>query len=237
MILSIIGEIWEERPRSILGCQGGGGYVMIWGCFSFHGKSKIGFLGGRWNSSAYCNSLQYYLFEFAALDHGINWKFKQDAALIHVSAATKRCIVDNSMTVIEWPAWSADINLIERISGLLANGLYPNGKRYDSVAYLENGIKQKWLLIGDALFQSISSTMRSRCPQELQCNGAQQSTKQRLFFRKQVIFIVSLFIIHHFLILSCISRQKRIKICKKKVLLQLIAPASYFGKIIVPFSL
>ena len=48
------------------------------------------------------------------------------------------------MDVIDWPAKSLDLNIIENVWGKLARAVYADGKQYDNVADLEHAVVEAW---------------------------------------------------------------------------------------------
>lgn len=88
---------------------------MIWACFSYFGKSSIAFLNGCQSSVDYCNTLQNSLWEFTALNHGVDWQFQQGGVPIHVSRMVKMWFNERIIDVIDWPAKSLDLNRIENL--------------------------------------------------------------------------------------------------------------------------
>ena len=53
-----------------------------------------------------------------------NYYFQQDNASIHKCKAVMEWLSENTMSVIEWPARSPDINLIENILKMLSDVVY-----------------------------------------------------------------------------------------------------------------
>ena len=60
-------------------------------------------------------------------------EFQQDNAPIHVSKATRAFFQESNMQVMDWPAYSPDLNPIENVWGLLSRSIYGSGRQYDSV--------------------------------------------------------------------------------------------------------
>ncbi len=73
-----------------------------------------------------------------------NWKFMQDNAPVHTSKETKNWLRDNEVDVIEWPAFSPDLNPIENVSGILSRRVYANGTQYNNLTDLRASIERNW---------------------------------------------------------------------------------------------
>ena len=63
--------------------------------------------------------------------------FQQDNAPIHVSNYSKTWIKNNQIKILDWPAYSPDLNPIENVWGLLARNVYEDGKQFDVVEELK----------------------------------------------------------------------------------------------------
>jgi len=61
---------------------------------------------------------------------GKNWIFQQDNAPIHASKETKTWLDLKKINLLEWPAYSPDLNPIENVWGIMARRVYANGKQY-----------------------------------------------------------------------------------------------------------
>lgn len=155
----------EERIFSAK--QSGGESVMIWGAMSFYGLSHIRVVKDTMNSAKYCKVLEEFLFPFAAETLGERWVFQQDNASVHTSNLTKKWFVDNSVSVLDWPAKSPDLNIIENLWGVLARRVFKDGRQYSSKKELQDGILVAWRSITEdylgRLYKSIPNKANG-CP-------------------------------------------------------------------------
>lgn len=67
--------------------------------------------------------------------------FQQDNAPIHNSKSTKEFFERKKIQLIEWPAKSPDLNIIENVWHMLANMVYEN-KQYSNKEELWESIKE-----------------------------------------------------------------------------------------------
>jgi hypothetical protein len=102
--------------------------IMFWGCISSHGPGILIPVHGTLNAERYCALLEQHLLPQAALWYGDGlWEFQQDNAPSHKAHTTMAFFADNSIEVLEWPAYSPDINPIENLWSTLKKKIYHSG--------------------------------------------------------------------------------------------------------------
>lgn len=132
-------DLERKNTRDRVRC-GGGGY-MIWGMISSTGLFWIKFLDGNINSEKYIEVLTEAK---CILDENFgddNYIFQQDNCSVHTSAQTKKWITEANMCVLEWPAKSPDLNLIENIWSYLSYKVYTEKVKFPSLKTLKNAIE------------------------------------------------------------------------------------------------
>lgn len=165
---------WHDlrtEPRIFTKRQMGGDSVMLWSCFSYHGKGPIVYLNGRVDAKAYQKVLESELLPWAANTHGETWQFQQDNAPIHTARLIRRFFADNGMDVLDWPARSPDLNPIENLWALLARRVYANSRHFSDVAELKDAIQEAWEEIEDSVLRNLSESMPRRLKAAIRVHG------------------------------------------------------------------
>ena len=116
--------------------------IMVWGCFSYHGRGAITILprGVKMNTNVYLNILEEKLENF--MDIYSCSTFQQDSAPCHVSKKSKDWFRQHSICLLDWPGNSPDLNPIENLWMVVKQKLA--GVHFNSLSALEEEIKRVW---------------------------------------------------------------------------------------------
>ncbi len=85
--------------------------VMIWGSMSSAGVGPLCFLKTKVTAPVYQEILEHFMLPSKDAD----FIFQQDVAPAHTAKSTKSWLNDHGVTVLDWPANSPDLNLIENL--------------------------------------------------------------------------------------------------------------------------
>ncbi len=89
---------------------------MIWVAMSSAGVGPLCFLKSTVNTAIYQDILEHFMLPSAdQLFKDAAFIFQQDLAPAHTAKGTKSMFKDHSVTVLDWPANSPDLNPIENI--------------------------------------------------------------------------------------------------------------------------
>ena len=94
--------------------------VMVWG--AKNGRLAVNVDTGSFDAQNYINLMASELVPAANAAFGeANWFFQQDNAPAHKAIATKNFFEQNNVQLIQWPAMSPDLNIIEHIWFFMKN--------------------------------------------------------------------------------------------------------------------
>ena len=131
-------DLERKNVRDRVRC-GGGGY-MIWGMLASTGLFWVKFLDGKVNSEKYIQVLDEAKGILDGHFGDNNYILQQDNCSIHKSVRTLKWLSESEIEVLEWPAKSPDLNIIENMWSFLSYKVYSEKVKFSSKNALKNAI-------------------------------------------------------------------------------------------------
>ena len=150
--------------------------VMIWGAIGFEGKFILEVLEGTMDSGVYLDILKRRLLRNFPTLHpdraqskGVDpLIYQHDGATSHTALAVKAYFDQRDIQVLDWPAKSPDINLIEPVWARLKKGLK---RSYNSRKELIEDIMESKKSTTSHFIKSLYSSMKRRLQAIIDANG------------------------------------------------------------------
>lgn len=144
--------------------------VMVWGCFSHHGRGALTFLdvGVKMNTALYLSILEEKLEHFMTIASCTT--FQQDSAPCHVSKRARAWFAENNIQLLDWPGNSPDLNPIENLWMIIKRKLA--GKRFTNLAAFRTEITKVWCVeVSKEVCERLVESMPSRISAVLKNKG------------------------------------------------------------------
>ncbi|KAK3534889.1 hypothetical protein QTP70_001921 [Hemibagrus guttatus] len=125
---------------------GGGGSVMVWGCFAASGPGRLAVINGTMNSAVYQKILKENVRPSVCdLKLKRTCVLQQDNDPKHTSKSTSEWLKKNKMKTLEWPSQSPGLNPIEMLWHDLKKVVH--ARKPSNVAELQQFCKDEWAKI------------------------------------------------------------------------------------------
>lgn len=152
---------WHDlrKEKSICSQNAYSAGVMVWGAISVTGKRVISFVEGNINSKKYIEVLENNLLPTWS---STDFVFQQDNASAHKAKQTISWCENQNFKLLDWPAKSPDLNIIENIWGILANNIYREKINYNNLNELKESILREWDKIPSDIIFSLYKSFPNR---------------------------------------------------------------------------
>ncbi len=145
--------------------------VMIWAAMSSAGVGPLCFLKYTVNAAIYQEILEHFMLPSADKLYGdADFIVQQDLAPAHTAKGTKSWFNDHGVTVLDWPANSPDLNLIENLWGIVKRKM--RDTRPNNADDLKATIKATWASIPPQQCHKLITSMPRRIEAVIKAKGA-----------------------------------------------------------------
>ena len=175
-----MGQVWVRRPK---GEADNPAYQVqklphpvklnVWGCFCGRGLGYCYIFNENMDGKLLKKILGTHLKESAELhfeqDPPELWRLLQDNDPKHKSVLVRNWLFSNGISMLEFPAYSPDLNPIENLWNDLARGV--EARPASTVEELQDVIAEEWERTSPAYIRKLARSMHKRCQAVIDAHG------------------------------------------------------------------
>ena len=139
--------------------------LMFWGIISSTGQKKLVKCPPSLRSCDYLAILQ----EVGPEIFGQNLIFQQDNCSVHKARIIRNFLEESGVSVLQWPAYSPDLNIIENLWAIVKKRLRKERVTWEN---LEETVIRIWENIDEKIIKKLYQSMRSRLNACIKSGGA-----------------------------------------------------------------
>lgn len=146
---------------------------MVWGCISYFGVGKLYRCTGNVNTAAYQEILNGPL-EDTIYEQMLNPDsviFQQDNAPCHKSKGSMTTIKELGVSILDWPAQSPDMNIIENVWAYLEYKIRKISPLPTNLDKLWEALEEAWYSIEIDFIQNLYRSFEERIVTLQKCRG------------------------------------------------------------------
>ena len=146
---------------------------MVWGCITFYGPGDLSRIHGTLNSEFFLTFLNDYVlnsFTWNGMDPAESI-FQQDHSRVHTANVVQQWLAEQEFTVIDWPANSPDLNIIEPVWAYIKHRLVQQGQAPISMDELWERVQDIWNNLPPAFLPELYKSMPKRMSALLKSRG------------------------------------------------------------------
>ncbi|CAK9806981.1 Transposable element Tc3 transposase [Anthophora quadrimaculata] len=134
----------RKKKLSQIRRQMGGGSIMLWAGIGYNGKTDLISINCKMNATTYRNLIQNQIAKYATHIAREDFIFQQDNAAVHTAKVVKEYFSKENIAVLDWPACSPDLNIIENCWSKLSKAVYRENRQFENINELKKCLEEEW---------------------------------------------------------------------------------------------